>query len=117
MSNSIEIDGFEDLEKLLLDMTISEQDAKKAMRKAIEVLNKGLDGEIPVGKTKRLSKRKKLVKKEGLATVGIVSMTAFYDFMQEFGTSQNKSNIGFFERGIEKNQNEAIKTIANELLK
>lgn len=116
MSEGIEIEGFEELEELLQEMTIDELDEAKAVRKAIDVIDKSLDGEIPIGKTKRLSKRNKSVKKEGMATVGTLKLTAFYDFMREFGTSQSKANAGFFERAVRNSENEAIEILAKELL-
>ncbi|MCU6396782.1 hypothetical protein KW820_22910, partial [Enterobacter quasiroggenkampii] len=73
-------------------------------------------GQITIGKTKQLSKRKKNIKKDGLATVGTVRLTAFYDFMREFGTSQSKANAGFFERSVKSSENEAVEALAKELL-
>lgn len=116
MSNGIEIEGMEEFTEMLRNMTLTEEDEKRAVRKGIDIIDKSLDGQIPIGKTKRLSKRKKNVKKEGLATVGTTRLTAFYDFMREFGTSQSKTHAGFFERAVKSSENEAIETIAKELL-
>lgn len=117
MFNGIELDGFDDLEQMLQDMTIDEADEKKAMKKAIEVIANEVDRNTPEGTTGRLKRIKKSVKKEGLATVGIVKMGAFYDIFQEFGTSYSKKNKGFFERSVNKTQNEALEVLSSELLK
>lgn len=116
MDDGIEIEGMDEFTDMLENMTIDEADEKRAVRKGLDVIDKSLDGQIPVGKTKRLSKRKKSVKKEGLATVGIVRLTAFYDFMREFGTSQSKSNAGFFDRAVKNSESEAVEEVAKELL-
>ena len=116
MNNGIEIEGMEEFTEMIEDMTIDEADEKKAVKKGIEIIDKNLDGQIPIGKTKMLSKRKKSVKKEGLATVGTLRLTAFYDFMREFGTSQSKDSAGFFERAVKSSENEALEIMAKEVL-
>lgn len=117
MANSIEINGFEELEELLQDMTIDEADEKKAMKRAIEIIATEIEKNTPEGATGRLKKIKKSIKKEGFATVGTVKMGAFYDIFQEFGTSYSKKNKGFFERSVNKTQNEVLEVLSNELLK
>jgi HK97 gp10 family phage protein len=114
--SGIQIEGFEELEELLQDMTIDESDEKKAIRKAIDVIGDEVEKNTPVGATEKLKKIKKSVKKEGFATVGTVKMGAFYDIFQEFGTSQQKKHIGFFERSVEKSKDEAIEILGKELL-
>lgn len=114
--SGIEIDGFKDLEKLLQNMSITETDEKKAMKKAIEVIANEVEKNTPVGSTGRLKNIKKTVKKDGFGIVGIVKMGAFYDVFQEFGTSQGKKHVGFFDRSVNKTQSEAIDILAKELL-
>lgn len=113
----IELEGFEEFESMLQDMTIDEADERKALRKSIKIIASEVEKNTPVGATGRLKKLKIKVKKEGLATVGSFSMGAFYDKFQEFGTSKSKKNVGFFERSVNKTQNEVINTLTKELLK
>lgn len=113
----IELQGFEELENLLQDMTIDEYDEKKAIKKAIDIIANEVEKNTPMGATGRLKRLKKTVKKEGLATVGIIKMGAFYDIFQEFGTSKSKKNVGFFERSVNKTQDQAVEILSNELLK
>lgn len=112
----IKLEGLEEFEKLVEDMTITEMDAKKAIRKAINPIAKEIQNNTPRGYTGQLKRIKKSVKKEGLATVGTIKTTAFYDFMQEFGTSYQKANVGYFDRSIKATENKAIEILANELL-
>lgn len=117
MGNGIEIDGFDELEELVQDMTITEQDEKKAMKKALVPATREVESNTPE-KTKKLKKSlKEIVKKEDLATVGIIRFGRFWDVFQEFGTSNEKKHVGFFERSINKAQNEVVKILAEELLK
>lgn len=114
--NGIEIEGFEELETMLQEMTITEEDEKKAMKLAINPIAEEVEKNTPedTGKLKKSVKRQ--VKKDGLAIVGIVRMGRFYDTFQEFGTSKSKKNVGFFERSVNKSQNEAVKILGAELL-
>lgn len=114
---SIEVDGFDEIEELLADMNITQEDERKAMKKAIAPVAAEVERNTPK-KTKRLEKSvAESVTKEDFATVGIVKMGEFYDIFEEFGTSQSKKNVGFFERSINNTQDGAITTLANELLK
>lgn len=115
MDNGIEIEGMEEFTDMLSDMTIDETDEKKAMREAI----KPIAEEIEKNTTKRsgkLSKISKTVKKEGLATVGIVKTKQFYDIFEEFGTSMSKHNVGYFDRSVKNTEDKAINILAKELL-
>lgn len=117
MSSGIEIDGFEDLEELLQDMTITEADEKRAMKKAIEPIADEVERNTPE-RTSRLKKSViKSIKREGFATIGIVRLGKFYDIFQEFGTSQQKAHIGFFERSVNKKAEESLSILSKELLK
>lgn len=118
MDSGIELSGFNELESLLQDMTIDEADEKKAMREAISIIGEEVEKNTPVGSTQRLKKSlKRQVKKEGFATVGIVRFGVFWDMFQEFGTSKSKKNVGFFERSVNRSQDNALNKLANELLK
>lgn len=115
--NSIELSGFDELEDLLKDMTISDAKEKKAMKLAIEPIYQEIYDNAPVGSTGKLKKYiTKTVKKDGFATVGTIKMGAFYTMFQEYGTSKSKANVGFFERAVSKTEEQAIEIISKELL-
>ncbi|NMM65495.1 hypothetical protein HBE96_23230 [Clostridium sp. P21] len=114
--NGIAIEGLEELEMLVQNMTIDESDEKRAVKKAIDIVADEIEKNTPEGKTRKLKRLKKSVKKEGFATVGTIKLGAFYDIFQEFGTSQQKHHLGFFERSVKSSENEAIDVLAKELL-
>lgn len=111
----IEIEGMEEFTDMIEDMTIDEADEKKAIRNAIRPIAEEIEKNTPIGSGK-LKKISKTVKKEGLATVGIVRTKAFYDIFQEFGTSEQKKNVGYFDRSVKNTENEALSILAKELL-
>ena len=116
--SSIELEGFEDLETLLQDMTLTEADEKKAMKKSIDMIYNVVESNTPDGKTGDMKKQiKEKVSKDDFSVTGQIIMGAFYTGFEEFGTSQQKHNVGFFERSVNSSQNEAIEVLAKELLK
>ncbi|HBJ2612668.1 TPA: hypothetical protein LA742_001096 [Clostridium botulinum] len=115
MDNGIEIEGMEELTNFLTDITIDESDERRAVKKGIEVIAKEVESNTPV-LTGRLKKIKKGVKKEGFATVGTVRLGAWWDLFQEFGTSQQKHHIGFFDRAVKGSEDEAVEIVSRELL-
>lgn len=118
MSANIELDGFEDLEEYIQDMTLTESDKTKAMKAAIKPVYDKTNNETPIS-SERLKKSEKMqVKKEGFATVGLVRYGVFWDVFNEFeyGSSKNKSHVGFFEKAVNESTDEAIKILAEILL-
>ena len=113
----IELTGFEELEAELQKMTITKADERKAMKIAIEPVAKELKANTPIGHTKRLSNVKATVKQEEFSTVGIVRSEAFYDVFQEYGTSYQKANVGYFDKSISSTQDKAVEILAKTLLK
>lgn len=116
MSNGIEIEGMEEFTDFLEDMTIDEANERKAMRSAIKPIGEEVEKNSPVGYTGKLKRISKTVKKDGLATVGIVRTKVFYDIFQEFGTSKQKKNVGYFERSVKNTEDKALSILAKELL-
>lgn len=114
--DGIELEGMEEFTDMLVDMTIDESDEKKAMKKAIEPIYQEAYVNAPQRTGKLKKGIKKQVRKEDLATVGIIKLGVFYSMFNEFGTSKSKKNIGFFERSVEKSKGEALKILAKELL-
>ncbi|WMJ81971.1 hypothetical protein RBU49_06905 [Clostridium sp. MB40-C1] len=117
MADGIEVEGLDDFTNMLKDMTIDRNDETKAMRAAIQPIKERLEIDTPKGVTKKLSKVKTSVRKDGLATVGTVKAGAWWDKFQEFGTSQQKKNVGYFERSVRNTEDKAIEILSRELLK
>lgn len=116
--SSIELEGFEELEELVQDMTLTEADEKKAMKKAINVIHKVVESNTPVGPTGKMKKEiKEKISKDDFSITGQVIMGAWYTGFEEFGTSQQKGHVGFFERSVNSVQDEAVGILAKELLK
>jgi HK97 gp10 family phage protein len=115
--SSIELSGFEELETLLQEMTLTDTVKKKAMKSAVEVIAEEVRSNTPseTGSMKKQIKTK--VNKNDFSVTGQVIMGAWYTGFEEFGTSQNKKNIGFFERSVNNSENEAIEVLTKELLK
>ncbi|NFQ85118.1 hypothetical protein FDG04_07310 [Clostridium sporogenes] len=116
MSNGIEIEGLDEFTDFLQDMTLTESDEKKAVREAIEPIGNMVEKNSPTGYTGRLKRISKTVKRDGLATVGIVRTKVFYDIFQELGTSKQKKNVGYFERSVKGVEDKAISILTKILL-
>ncbi len=116
--SGFELSGFEELETLLQDMTLTEAEEKKAVKKSIDVIAKVVESNTPIGKTGSTKKQiKTKVSKDDFSVTGQIIMGAFYTGFEEFGTSQQKHHVGFFERSVNSSQNEALEILAKELLK
>lgn len=115
MVDGIEIEGMDGFSEMLQHMTIDEADERKAVRKGIEVVAKQIERNTPV-LTGKLKKIKKSVKKEGFATVGAVRLGTWWDLFQEFGTSQQKHHIGFFDKAVKNSEDKAVEIVSKELL-
>lgn len=111
----IEIEGLEEFTNFLSEMTIDEADESKAVRLAIEPIAKEIEKNTKK-RSGKLAKISKTVKKQGLATAGIVKTKQFYDIFEEFGTSTAKHNVGYFEKSVKNTEDEAIKILAEILL-
>ncbi|NFB32660.1 hypothetical protein EXN65_20030 [Clostridium botulinum] len=116
MSNGIEIEGMEEFKDMLEDMTLDEASERKAVRLAIEPIADEVEKNSPVGYAGKLKRISKTVKKDGFATIGTVKTKVFYDLFQEFGTSQQKKNVGYFERSVKSTEDKAVGILAKELL-
>lgn len=117
MSN-IELEGFEELEELIQGMTLTDAEEKKAMKSAIDVIYKAVESNTPTGETGKMKEKiKEKVSKDDFSITGQVIMGAWYTGFEEFGTSQQKHHVGFFERSVNSSQNEALELLAKGLLK
>lgn len=107
----LKLEGMEELEKLIQEMTLDNRDLSKAAKNGIEILAKKLEKDSPE-KSGRLSKIKTSVKNTGLGVEAAAKAGMFYDVFQEFGTSEQKAHVGYFESSVRKNADNAIKEVA-----
>lgn len=107
----IKLEGMEELEKTIQDMTLDNRELRKAVKNGIDTIAEGLEKDSPK-RTGRLAKIKTVVKNNGLGVEGIAGAGAFYDKFQEFGTSKQKAHVGYFGNSVRKNADKAIKEIA-----
>lgn len=115
--NGIEMTGFDELENMLQEMTITDADEKQAMKLAITPVFNEVKSATPEGATHVMKDKVTMqVKKEDFATVGIVKMGAWYTMFEEYGTSSNKKWVGFFERAVNKTESEATEILSTEML-
>lgn len=111
----IEYSGFDELESLIQDMVITDQDERKAMKAAIKSVYDKTQNATPVRSTTLKKSEVMQVKKEDFATVGIVRYGVFWDLFNEFGTSKDKSHVGFFERAVNDTNDEVISILTENL--
>lgn len=112
MPNSIEVDGMEELSDLFREMSLTEKDERKALRNGITIIANTIEKNTPRGPTEKLAEIKTGIRNTGLGMEAKAQSKAFYDAFQEFGTSQQKENIGYFENSVEDSKNEAIEEVA-----
>lgn len=118
--SGINIEGFEDLESMMQELTTSDTKERAALRKAIMPIAKQLEKDSPKRSSSfkmKLSKIKIKVRKVDLANVATASAGAWWDRFNEFGTSKSKKNVGYFEKGVNRSKDEALKVLSEEILK
>lgn len=114
----VEIEGLDELEKMLQEMTITPEAEAKALRMALQPVKSAVERNTPVGATGKLKGSVKIqVKRDGFGIAGVVKLGRFYDRFQEFGTSKSKKHVGFFDKAVNQSQDEAVKILADQLLK
>ncbi|WP_338107370.1 HK97-gp10 family putative phage morphogenesis protein [Clostridium novyi] len=117
LSDGIRIEGLDEFEKMIQDAVIDDSDVKKAMKKALEPIAETVENNTPVRTGKLKKSVKKQVKTDGLGVVGIVKLGKFYDMFEEFGTSQQKHHVGFFDRAVRSSADESLNILGKELFK
>lgn len=113
---SIEVEGLEELGRALENSLVTKEEEKAAMKKAIEPARAHLESDSPKGETGKLAKVKATVRQEDFNTTGVVKSNAFYDKFQDWGTSEQKANVGYFDKSIENTTDEVIGILGKELL-
>lgn len=111
MSADIELEGFEEVEELLSDLILDEATERKAVKVGLDIIADSIEENSPE-KTGKLKKIKRKIRNTGVAMEGIANSTAFYDKFQDLGTSQQKKNVGYFDRAVDEATNKAIQASA-----
>lgn len=114
--NSIEVKGLDELIKYTEDMTLKPSEEKAAMKMALAPAKAKLEADTPKGYTKKLSQIKEKITREDFATVGKLSLGAWWDIFNEYGTSRTKKHVGFFERSINDTQDIVLSILTTNLL-
>lgn len=111
----IEVTGLEDLIDDIESMTITDSDEKKIMKYAIEPAVQEVNNNAPRYKGDLQKDIKSTVKKVDFATVGQIKLNKWYSMFTEYGTSQSKAHVGWFERSINNTLDEVIARMAEGL--
>lgn len=117
MSGTIELDGLDEFQEFVEDMFLNITTKKQAVRQGIKVIGQGLENDTPIGPTGELSEIETSVKESNLAVEGTTKSKAFYDVFQNYGTSEQKANVGYFDRSIEDHKEEAISKVAQTIFR
>lgn len=111
----IEVTGMEDLIDDIESMTITDSDEKKIMKYAIEPAEQMVNNNAPKYKGDLQKNIKSTVKKIDFATVGQIKLGQWYSMFTEYGTSQSKAHVGWFERSINNTLDEVMSRLADGL--
>lgn len=114
---AIEIKGFDDIFKDLDDMNISDKKKRIALREGAEIVRQAVIDNSPV-RTGKMKKRWKSTIKRFDGNLGFeVRGDTVQDIENEFGSSKNKKNIGFFSSAVDKVTDKAVNSISKGVLK
>lgn len=117
MADGVELEGFEDLTELFKDLEITEQEERAALNTIGNMAKDSVDDNIPKKSEEMKKSVKKTIKRTDDGDLGVeVKITKFYAPFQEYGTSQQKHNVGFFDRSINNIIDKAIEE-AKKLIK
>ena len=101
MADGVELEGFEDLTELFKDLEITEQEERAALNTIGNIVKEEIENNIPEDSGGMKKSVKKTIKRTDDGDLGVeVKIDKFYAKFQEFGTSQQKQNVGFFDRSI-----------------
>jgi len=112
----IELEGFDELNKLLESMTISEEDEKEAIAASLIPVKAEVEKNTPTDRGELVKSIKTTIGKEDGQIVGKVILGKPWGRFQEYGTSSQNKNVGFFERSIRVSKDEAMKILKSQLL-
>lgn len=112
----VELEGFDELFYMFEDMEISEQKERLALNAGGEILLKSIQDNAPIDTTNLKKTIKKSVKRVDGDLGCEIKVNSFYAGFKEFGTSQDKSHVGWFDKAVRNVENEAIERIKEVIL-
>lgn len=111
----IRITGLDKLAEDLKNMEISSAREKKALRTVGDILKKAFDENIAIRTGRSKSRIKRTIKRAEGYECHVYIDTWYYKFT-EFGTSQQKKNVGLIANAIESVADECISTATEIML-
>lgn len=111
--------GFNSFNELIEELEIDTKQVEIALKKAGEKIKKAVKDGTPV-KTGKLKKgvKLKISKKSGKVRMSVqFDDKTFWDLFNEFGTSKQRKNIGFFSRAVSGVETEAFNTLKDNIFK
>lgn len=109
--------GLEDLQNLCTEMEISDTKARRGLNAGGDILLEALEPETPKETDKMVESEKKQITKVDGEIGCRVFVGEWYSSFQDWGTSQQKANVGFFERAVEGCADKVVEAMKNEVLK
>ncbi len=118
MSSDWDLSGLDELVDLCEEMDISDAKERKALNVGGDILLKSAIENAPdlTGYTEK-SIKKKITKNDDGDKCVKISVNAWDGVFSEYGSSKNKSHIGWFENSIDNNLDEAIQSMKDVILK
>lgn len=114
MGDSFTLD-FSELTKEIEKMGVSDEELARAGNKAMNTMLKEVIENTP----EDTGKMKSTVKKSTSRKVGMVETTVYigspFAPLQEFGTSTQNKNVGFFDKSIENTKEEVLMNVMKEI--
>ncbi|MDU4953636.1 MAG: hypothetical protein DBY38_02085 [Clostridium cadaveris] len=116
--SELKVDGFDDIYKMLDDMQITDGKKKKALSLGCDIVLKRTKENAPVltGRTKR-SIKKYVRQGENGDTTCTIKVNDFTGMFTEYGTSKDKSHVGWFSNAVKDTEDKAIEKIKEVLLR
>lgn len=111
--------NFEQFNNIIKELDIKTFQVENALRKAGNVFKKAVQNNTPVssGKLKK-GVQLKIKKNAGNIVMSVqFNDKTFWDLFQEFGTSKQRKNIGFFSRAVNAVENEAFNVLKENIYK
>jgi HK97 gp10 family phage protein len=117
MSVELSFDGLDDLQNLCTEMDISDAKARRALNAGGDILLEAASKNTPEKTGKMKESEKKQITRVNGDLACKVYVGEWYSSFQDWGTSQQKHNVGFFERAVEGCADKVVEAMKNEVLK
>lgn len=106
--DNFKIDGLDELIDFVESMEISEQKERRALRASGEIIKKSMEDSIVEDSGYSKKSIKQSIKKLDDGLYSVVEVGSWYYPFEEYGTSQNKSNVGKIERNLQNAIEDAV---------